>query len=97
MSILIKGMEMPENCGECRFDLGQSGCFCCITQRPVEPIDRPEWCPLGPASLTTDPEVLQARYDQQFADGQRDAYDTIRKMIDLFEELIKIGRSSHER
>lgn len=39
-----------------------------------------------------DPEVLQARYDQQFAAGQRDAYDTIRKMVDLFEGLIKIGR-----
>lgn len=44
-----------------------------------------------------DPEVLQARYDQQFAAGQRDAYDTIRKMVDLFEGLIKIGRPSHER
>lgn len=97
MNVLIKGMEMPEHCGQCFFDMGQSGGYCCIAQKRVESIDIPMWCPLVPAPDNINPETLQARYNQQFAAGQRDAYDTIRKMVDLFEDLIKIGRSSHER
>lgn len=106
MSVLIKGMEMPEKCYDCPFDI-LNKCF--ATSREdckVESLDRPEWCPLVPGELyiegetgkeyiggsDIDPEVLQARYDQQFAAGQRDAYDTIRKMVDLFEGLIKFGR-----
>lgn len=91
-NVLIKDMEMPENCHECPFEI-LNKCF--ATSREdcrVESLDRPEWCPLEPAPLATDLETLQTRYDKQFAAGQRDAYDTIRKMVDLFEGLIKIGR-----
>lgn len=88
-NVLIKNMEMPEKCYDCKFECEN---LCCVIGRRTESLDRPEWCPLEPVSCTTDPEVLQARYDQQFAAGQRDAYDTIRKIVDLFEGLIKFGR-----
>lgn len=49
MSVLIKGMEMPKSCEECRFDAG-GYCtaksinfldWCEVNDRP-----RPSWCPL---------------------------------------------------
>lgn len=49
MSILIKGMEMPENCEECLFyevDV-ENGCwlkkYFCVRRYGI---DRPSWCPL---------------------------------------------------
>lgn len=48
MSVLIKDMDMPENCIDCPFDI-LNKCF--ATSREdckVESLDRPEWCPLVP-------------------------------------------------
>ena len=49
MSVLIKGMEMPENCYECRFQSelrlycnAMPDNFCGNT----DDIERPDWCPL---------------------------------------------------
>ena len=50
MSVLVKGMEMPENCYQCRFY--NSPCAQCkIIGRTYmntsnQPSIRPEWCPL---------------------------------------------------
>ena len=49
MSILIKGMDMPKNCEECRFDAGG---YC--TAKSINFLDwsnvddqpKPSWCPL---------------------------------------------------
>lgn len=49
MSILIKGMEMPENCDKCRF---QSTLRLYCDAMPynfcgnTDDIERPDWCPL---------------------------------------------------
>lgn len=64
MSVLIKGMEMPENCKECRisFDIGQEWlCQLCTDSNPIaegaefwrecgdgSDEHRPDWCPLIP-------------------------------------------------
>lgn len=45
MSVLIKGMEMPENCYDCKFECEN---LCCVTGRRTESLDRPEWCPFVP-------------------------------------------------
>lgn len=49
MSILIKGMEIPKNCTECRFACDGW----CYAKEPTEPNSkslatgtRPSWCPL---------------------------------------------------
>ena len=47
MSVLIKGMGMPEGCSECRMQTDEGFCsampkeFCGYTDE-----DRPDWCPL---------------------------------------------------
>lgn len=47
MSILIKGMEMPENCQNCRMN---GGLFCYAMPREfagyTDDDQRPDWCPL---------------------------------------------------
>ena len=49
MSILIKGMEMPQNCDKCRF---QSALKLYCDAMPynfcgnTDDIERPDWCPL---------------------------------------------------
>lgn len=48
MSVLIKTMEMPKNCGECQFcHTGYFKQWCCPTGREDFFCDAiPEWCPL---------------------------------------------------
>ena len=43
MSILIKGMEVPRNCIECRFENFNN---CDVLDKRVESVDVPPWCPL---------------------------------------------------
>ena len=46
MSVLVKGMKMPNSCGECLFYNG-GGCF--VTMSIVllkRDEDKPKWCPL---------------------------------------------------
>ena len=43
MSILIKGMEMPENCIDC---FAETYNECMATGKMVNSIGRPDWCPL---------------------------------------------------
>lgn len=48
MSVLIKNMEMPNNCGECQFCHTENfKQWCCPTGREDIFYDAmPEWCPL---------------------------------------------------
>ena len=56
MSVVIRGMEMPENCRECRFQdyvftsgVTLCGASCVVLARNFEAIGfdgRPDWCPL---------------------------------------------------
>lgn len=52
MAIIIKGMEMPKYCNECRFVIDSFG-ECTLEHEKIEDYDffdnenkRPEWCPL---------------------------------------------------
>lgn len=48
MSVLIKGVEIPNNCGECQFCHTESFTqWCCPTGREDVSYDSvPQWCPL---------------------------------------------------
>ena len=43
--IAIKGMEMPVDCFHCCFEVNNH-CHVDVDIRRVEPIGRPDWCPL---------------------------------------------------
>lgn len=46
MSVLIKGMKMPDGCYVCPI-LNQDDCYCEVKQAKADDIfDRPDWCPL---------------------------------------------------
>lgn len=48
-NVLIKGMEMPENCCDCDFEsYPRANHYCQLVMRGIESLDRPEWCPLVP-------------------------------------------------
>jgi len=67
MPILIKDMEMPTSCCECRFHYGADLVFgwndlCAVKEKSpdmkINPgTDRPDWCPLV--------EVKRPKYDAQ--------------------------------
>ena len=56
MSVIVVGMEMPENCRECPFEsysinTGQTVCVAsmrvmAINNKPIAFDGRPKWCPL---------------------------------------------------
>ena len=48
MSVLIKTMEMPKNCGECQLcHIENFNLWCCLTgQEDIFYDAMPEWCPL---------------------------------------------------
>lgn len=55
MSLIIKGMEMPENCGECGFlrklekaTPYTSQFWCCIDGKTVLKHEKSKYCPLVP-------------------------------------------------
>ena len=62
MSVLIKGMEMPERCGACFLRVG--GC-----KQRIYMEQRPKYCPLveipTPHSDLVDRNKLLAEYDRQ--------------------------------
>ena len=59
MAVLIKGMEMPANCLQCRL-MWDGWCYALpetATQSEViNEIDRPEWCPLVEIKSRTKPD-----------------------------------------
>ena len=56
MSVLVKGMEMPKDCRECRLmeyhsNLGETWCaptvgLLAVNYKPIPFDGRPDWCPL---------------------------------------------------
>lgn len=69
--ILIKGMEMPQNCDKCKFQ-SDSRLYCDAMPYNfcgnTDDISRPDWCPLvelPPHSDLVDRNKLLAEYDRQ--------------------------------
>lgn len=66
MSILIKGMEMPQNCDKCRF---QSALRLYCDAMPynfcgnTDDIERPDWCPL--IELPPHGRLIDADFEEQ--------------------------------
>lgn len=48
MSVLIKGMEIPESCAKCPFQTTYEGFNCNLFNGSVDWLidNRPDWCPL---------------------------------------------------
>ena len=48
MSVLIRGMKMPQNCSECKLLCNENfEIWCCLTDREDVFLDAtPDWCPL---------------------------------------------------
>ena len=76
MSVLVKGMSIPDNCELCAFETGFGFClaksdnFCGYTNDRK----RPEWCPLvevpGPHGRLIDADAL----DYKLGASDRDIY-----------------------
>lgn len=69
MSVLIKGMEMPSSCDDCRLTNGIS-CYAVPEYTEDEVVgrtdDRPDWCPLveiPPHGRLIDADALRLLYD----------------------------------
>lgn len=78
MSILIKGMEMPKNCGECKLYHIEYPMYCLAVEghRTVGApygMPRPDWCPLielPPHGRLGDLDALKAQYRYSEADSE---------------------------
>ena len=74
MSILIKGMEMPQKCGQCKLYHAEHPMHCMAVEghRTVDApygMPRPDWCPLveipTPHGDLVDRDYLLSEYDRQ--------------------------------
>ena len=75
MGVYIKGMEMPRNCIECRFENFNN---CDVLDKRVESVDVPHWCPLievPPHGRLIDGDALAKDIDK--------AYDELNNGKDL--------------
>ena len=75
MSILIKGMEMPQNCDNCLFD---NSIWCLLNPKSADMIydiadGRPKWCPLieiPPHGRLIDADALETDTEwSEYEDG----------------------------
>lgn len=55
MSVIVKGMEMPDNCNDCWFSIDVCDVYCYVHKKPKKVNGdamnrrmRPDWCPLHP-------------------------------------------------
>lgn len=88
MSVVILGMEMPENCGECRLMVDY---WCYAKQANGQPgptfmEKRPDWCPLRPLpekhGRLIDAEVLEHTIGKlslswEYGQGVSDCWDAL--------------------
>ena len=90
MSVLIKGMEMPENCAECKFLCSENfNSWCQVTDRDDVYTDAiPDWCPLVELpekhGKLVDADALIAKYGDWYTEeGKEEGF------IGTLEMLIK--------
>lgn len=46
MTVLIKGMELPKDCGDCPCSRYEHALHCMVTMEDVYPFEKPDWCPM---------------------------------------------------
>ncbi|HAE24231.1 MAG TPA: hypothetical protein DCG33_02725 [Prevotellaceae bacterium] len=69
MAILIKGMKMPDSCGECPLHDGEYGWCNANTDIVMSFDERPRSCPLAEAEEVQDAVSRQAVLDKAYAYG----------------------------
>lgn len=92
MSVLIKGMEMPKHCNECRFECRA---YCFLADTVIESNGRPDWCPLvevPPHGRLIDADAILSQYNgniltaqNDYAEGLRDAAEDIKTAPTIIE------------
>jgi len=96
-SVLIRGMEMPENCDKCRF---QSALRLYCDAMPynfcgnTDDIERPDWCPLVEiptphGDLTDKDKLMQEFMDSDLDHLQRDDWKEIIQIVADAEVVIE--------
>ena len=104
MSVLIKGMKMPDNCAVCPIMNPDEG-YCEVKQKRADNIwDRPNWCPVVEV-LTPHGRLIDAdQFFNSIAEKERllsfdhsGLYVDISDMNDLFKHIETIVEAEDER
>lgn len=111
MSILIRGMEMPETCGLCKLCLDDSRIcngYCMFFHRRVNMMERDKNCPLVPLpeghgdlverkelNLFPDYKDVQNRIEQTIKATERDGRNITGVTIDLLKQTLVALDSLH--
>ena len=105
MSILIKGMEMPRNCWECKFSseydvVNGTALGCLITmktkEKDLKPI--PDWCPLievPPHGRLIDADALLASENQHY-EYRSDSFYVETRTIELAPTVIPADKEKDD-
>ena len=90
MSILIKGMEMPKKCSDCRFVTWERGYVCLATSTPsslretISGKEKPGFCPLVPVPPHGD--LIDAQEQMRLMQScDYDTYDDYNKAFDMLD------------
>lgn len=92
MSILIKGMDLPEKCGLCKIFRPEHPMRCAITgTAPGAPygMPRPEWCPLVEVDSDNLVDADRVIHTQVYDDEHEEVIDrsmTIADFLDAYTE-----------
>ena len=100
MSIIVKGMEMPQKCGQCNLYHAEHPMHCMVVEghRTVGApygMPRPDWCPLveiSPHGDLVDRSELLAEYDRQHKGPAGGA----RKIMEMAPTVIEAEGSKDE-
>ena len=94
MSLLIKGMEMPESCYNC--DFTNDGFYLCKAAHPYKPLEndceerRPDWCPL--VEVSDDGVVISEDEFRTYSRALLVAF-TLRDLLDNLNGFTEVPKS----
>lgn len=100
MSVLVKGMEMPQKCGQCKLYHAEYPMYCLAVEghRTVGApygMPRPDWCPLievkEPHGRLGDLDELKSKFRHGKGNSDTDSawISTIRRAITQAETIIE--------
>lgn len=94
MSILIKGMDLPEKCGLCKIFRPEHPMRCAITgTAPGAPygMPRPEWCPLVEVDSDNLVDADRVIHTQVYDDEHEEVIDRSMTIADFLDEYTEEG------
>ena len=99
MSVLIKNMEVPQKCGQCKLFHAEQPMYCIVDKnyRTVGApygMPRPDWCPLTelpPHGRLIDADELKSKFRHGNGDDDADSawISTIRRFITQADTIIE--------